>query len=70
MKIVIQGYWNARVRSSGSVDLSMAAEDVIKSHGHITVCSVTVDGRYLGDVNYDGQKLTIETTLVKRRDDL
>jgi len=70
MKIVVQAFWNAEVKTSGSVDLSMAAEDVIKSHGHITVCSITVNGRFLGDVNYDGENLSIDTTLTKRREDL
>lgn len=59
MKIVIQGFWNAIVTSVKNTP-TITPEEVIKERKHIVVCTVIIDGKYFGDVTFDGDTLTVK----------
>jgi len=68
MDIKIQSYWNAEIKTVKGEKWS--PEKVIEEKGYIVICSVVINGKFLGDVTFDGTKLGISTTLLKPREDL
>jgi len=59
MKIVIQGYWNAQIKSAPS-PANGTPEDVLKKGQKLTICDIIIDGRLKGSVVWDGIALRIE----------
>lgn len=54
MKIEIQGYWNAKVRSLQTG--TGVAEEVIQKQGYINVCDIIIDGA-LWEIRSNGKEL-------------
>lgn len=63
MNIEIQNWWNAKVHNVWNkvetLRPNMDPEEVIKKNGHITICTIVIDGKVVGSVDWDGKKLTI-----------
>lgn len=57
MKIVIQGYWNATVKSAEPP--KNGADERIRRGETITVCDIVIDGKLKGSVTWNGTILAI-----------
>ena len=61
MKIVIQGYWNAEVKTlEYPKDSDEKANQRIAEGKPIMVCDIIIDGKHVGSVNWNGKELFIE----------
>jgi len=58
MKISIRNFWNAEMQVSIST-VHVDPEDVLKSIGFITICDIIIDAQIIGEVRWDGKKLSI-----------
>jgi len=58
MKIEIQGYWGAKVKSVKQVE-GLDPEEHLKEHPHIHLCDIVIDGKVVGTVTWNGERLSI-----------
>ena len=60
MKIVIQGYWNAKVTScSPRAGRSITPEEYLKEKPEIHICDIIIDEKFVGTVSWNGKELFI-----------
>jgi len=66
MKIVIQGYWNAEVKTlKYPKDSGDMINQRIVEGKPITICDIVIDGRFIGSVCWNGKELFIEKEVEK-----
>lgn len=58
MKIEIQGYWGARIKSMEGAE-QLAPEEFLKKRSHIVICEIIIDGEVRGQVIWDGIYLNV-----------
>jgi len=64
MKIVIQGYWDAVVKSlEYPPDAGAHADKRIAEQKPITVCDIIINDKIVGSVSWNGKELFIDEPL-------
>lgn len=57
MKVIIQGYWNAEVKT---LESSLNPEEMIEKYKLITIATIIIDEKVFADVEWDGKELTLK----------
>jgi hypothetical protein len=58
MKVKIQGYWSAEMKSAEA--LTVNPDELLKKGRTVTICDIIIDGKLVGSVVWDGVRLQIK----------
>lgn len=66
MKLEIQGFWGAEVKTCEAVK-GLDPENILKKGKEITLAMIAIDGKCVGSVTWDGNELGIEKPIKERK---